>query len=321
MLKGDSAQGGSETILSPHHTICLPEDPAGIFARNELWAVYVFHLLGEAEAEGLIHLAEQHAEQHGWSTGRHKHYPTTDIAVTPHTAALHAALSPIVTSTILPTLANHYAFAASELRIRDLFVVKYEAGAAGVQDRLNPHRDGNLLSFSILLSKPTDFDGGGLRFHSLGPECDACSPSAHRMGCPRCNGVGRLTIPHVGRGDLTAHCGKLLHEGAPVVRGRRYVVVGFVIVDSPRVNAEFLANSRVANMTASGAKADHVCVGTALFSTQAAPAGCPGMQPAMLRSAPVDEQWTRSTWSGESEPERGESRGGEDDLSSQMFGM
>ena len=240
----------------PHTRYWLPDDPSGTFKRNELWAVLLFHLLTAREAVALIRLAEEHAAKHGWSTRRHRNYPTTDIAVAPDTApALHAALAPLVDARILPILAHYYSFALAELSMGDLFVVKYEAAAAtGVQDRLAPHRDGNLLSFSILLSDPhSDFDGGGLRFHSLGPECDncgsrqraasqreacgvggilaACLPSV----CAKCNNVGRLVLSDVGIGDLTTHCGKLLHEAARVSRGRRFVVIGFVHVRSPRI--------------------------------------------------------------------------------------
>lgn len=41
-------------------------------------------------------------------------------------------------------------------------------GAIGYQDRLPPHRDGNLLSFNITLSALGSFEGGGTLFHSLG---------------------------------------------------------------------------------------------------------------------------------------------------------
>ena len=153
---------------------------------------------------------------------------------------------------------------------------RYEAGAPGVQDRLAPHRDGNLLSFSILLSEPSTFDGGGLRFHSLGPICPACGGKPRegcRLACVACGGVGRLAIRGVGRGDLTTHCGKLLHEGYRVTRGRRYVVVGFVICDAPTVDQHFVNHSELANRSASGKEADHEVVGRALLKQQHAPGG------------------------------------------------
>ena len=289
------------TLRKPRVQLWLADDPTGTFERNSLWAVNVFPLLGKAEAEAIILCAESHAEEHGWAVQRHRHYPTTDIAIHPEGApALHAALHPHVEAVVLPTLARQYGFTIGELSMRDLFLVKYEAAAAGahVQDRLRPHRDGNLLSFSILLSDPSTFDGGGLRFHSLGPRCRACDRACeaavdagsarHDLGgsgssssgrptdcmpvsasdralasraaadsCTACGGVGRLAIPAVRQGDLTTHCGKLLHEALPVSRGRRYVVVGFVNVDSERVDVEWLRSSTLANTSTIGSWADY----------------------------------------------------------------
>ena len=265
----DSASPSPPALPSPHSQIWLDDDPSGHYHRTELWAVLLFKLLDGHQAEALISLAEQHAAAHGWSTGRHKYYPTTDIAVGPDTApALHSAIWPLIDGCVLPLLAKHFSFHMHELSMRDLFVVKYEASRRDVQDHLAPHRDGNLLSFSVLLSDPAEFDGGGLRFHSLGPTCKACSSTPrqhqHLSSCSHCNGTGRLAIPGVGRGDLTLHCGKLLHEGAPVLRGKRYLIVGFVIVTSPRVDLEFVATSQMANTSASGRWADHQVVGQAL---------------------------------------------------------
>ena len=181
---------------------------------------------------------------------------------------------------------------------------EHKADAVGPQDRLAFHRDGSLLSFSILLSDPADFDGGGLRFHSLGPPCHACEgaepcsgstcaacvaaaaaaaavaaaplgadssaiaaaayneaaaeASAHM--CKQCGGVGRAVVPGVGRGDLSAHCGKLLHEGGRVTRGIRYLLVGFVRVKSPRIDHSFVEGSVYANSASRGGESDYEIV-------------------------------------------------------------
>ena len=274
--------------LVPHTQLRLDEDPSCSFAYSPLWDVKIFRCLAQSDCVNLIHLAEAHARaQGGWSTNRHKHHPTTDIAVSECTA-LQATLAPIINDIVLPTMATHYGFSSNALSMRDLFVVKYEAGHS-TQDRLRPHRDGNLLSFSLLLSDPSSFDGGGLRFHSVGPKCDFCGGCV--SNCPRCDGAGREAIC-VGQGDLTTHCGKLLHEGVRVLRGTRYVVVGFVVVESPLVDVQFVANSMIANSSSNGKWADHECVGAALRA----------------KCQAVGETWQR--------PERG----GEHDLASQMYG-
>ena len=142
-------------LQTPRSSYWLPDDPSGTFERSPLWAVLLFPLLYDDEADRLIAEAEAHVAVHGWSTRRHAFHPTTDIPVAgPDVApALHAVLRPLVDDVVLPTLALHYNFEVVELTLRDLFLVKYEAGVEGVQDRLRPHRDGCLLSFSILLSE------------------------------------------------------------------------------------------------------------------------------------------------------------------------
>jgi predicted 2-oxoglutarate/Fe(II)-dependent dioxygenase YbiX len=119
---------------------------------------------------------------------------------------------------IFPTLAAYYGFDPSELHYMDLFLVRYDADSSGAQRALRAHRDRSLLSFNILLSEPSDFDGGGTSFDVLGGE--VVHPS------------------HIG--DLTIHPGKARHSGVAVSRGVRHVIVGFVGVRSPRVDLAFL---------------------------------------------------------------------------------
>ena len=98
-------------LLTPHSTLWLPDDPSGTFARSSLWAVHIFRLLEPHETRALVALALEHAAANGWSTRRHKHHPTTDIAVERETApALHGAVKPLVARVVLPTLALHYGF-------------------------------------------------------------------------------------------------------------------------------------------------------------------------------------------------------------------
>ncbi len=218
----DDEEPSSDEPLSEPHTIVWPDDDH----THVLWSVRVFHLLSATTARLIVHLAETHASAiGGWRTTRHAHFPTTDFALeaqscAPTMRALDDLVRPIVNTVVLPTLALHYQ-CAEVLTVRDLFLVRYEAStaAAPTQDRLPLHRDGNLLSFSIMLSEPgVDFDGGGLRFVSVGPR----------------DGFGdRQPIAGVGCGDLTLHCGKLLHEALRIRRGRRYLIVGFVHVAVP----------------------------------------------------------------------------------------
>ena len=72
----------------------------------------------------------------------------------------------------------------------------------------------SLLSFNFALND--DFEGGGTRFNVL-----------------------NKTV-NISQGDVVMHSGKCLHAGRQTTRGIRYIIVGFVQVDSKRVNYPFI---------------------------------------------------------------------------------
>ena len=171
----------SQPSPSPYCSFHLPDDASGTFERGPLWGVHLLHLLELEDIAHIRSLAAAHVNEHGWSTSRHRHHPTTDFAVD-EAPALDLWLRPLVQTVILPVMARLYAFEeeGERLSIRDLFYVRYDAAA---QDRLSAHRDGTLLSFSVLLSEPgRDFEGGGTRFSSLGGACEACGCGSAASG-------------------------------------------------------------------------------------------------------------------------------------------
>ena len=166
-------------------------------------------------------LAEKHAEEHGWQTKRHLMHNTTDFSVK-DSPVLWSLLEPIMLETVLPTLQRLY-FPYAEcvmpdeslaLHVADLFCVKYSAMG---QRHLSAHRDGSLLSFSILVNDPSDFRGGGTHFAAL-------------------NKVVRPTMV----GDLVTHSGQLLHSGVATTDGERWILVGFVKCPGANVRESFV---------------------------------------------------------------------------------
>jgi predicted 2-oxoglutarate/Fe(II)-dependent dioxygenase YbiX len=87
-----------------------------------------------------------------------------------------------------------------KLNVKDLFVVKYKENA---QNYLDMHQDGSFLSFNILLSDPIEFEGGGTYFDD------------------------GLTA-HLEQGDILIHSSRVKHSGLPIVKGTRYLLVGFL---------------------------------------------------------------------------------------------
>lgn len=114
------------------------------------------------------------------------------------------------------------------MRFRDLFFVKYEA-ARGEQSGLDLHRDGSIVSFNILLNPRSEFDGGGTYFEAADRTCE------------------------IEQGDCLLHSGQLRHAGREVTRGVRFILVGFVDVVGPPVDALIRAACDKAAAAASAA--------------------------------------------------------------------
>ena len=160
-----------------------------------------------------IATAEAWAERSGgWTTARHYSVATTDVPLIElpellpsFNEALHAAL--------LPALASLYPKAAplaSRLRVLDCFLVRYDAKA---QNSLSLHTDQSLLSFTIALNEPSEYEGGGTFFRGLGRAVDA--PAA---------------------GHAVMFPGKVEHAGQAITRGRRYIIVLFMGYEANRMS-------------------------------------------------------------------------------------
>lgn len=155
----------------------------------------------------MVAVAEANASW--WTSKRHKGFPTNDIELpTRDDESQHALhnISAAVRDRVWPLLRTSFSLPeeAAELHFRDLFLVRYHPAG---QSELDMHRDGSTLSFSIALSPPDAYEGGGIEFELLptGPIRTA-------------------------QGALVLHPSRLSHRGAKVVGGSRYVLVGFVVV-------------------------------------------------------------------------------------------
>lgn len=112
---------------------------------------------------------------------------------------------------LLPALASRYQQAAphvSKLSVLDGFLVKYSANG---QNKLPTHADQSLLSFTISLNDPSEYEGGGTWFARLGRAIDA--PAA---------------------GHVIMFPGRVEHGGNPITAGTRYVIVLFMGYDDNR---------------------------------------------------------------------------------------
>ena len=118
-----------------------------------------------AEVESILSTVRR--DDFPWTVARHKNYPTTDV----ETAAVpwvDMLLQPRLRDTLLPTIAETFQVDASQLLLRDSFIIKYEAHASEaalpVQSSLGAHWDESCFSFVVQLNGLDEFRGGGTKF-------------------------------------------------------------------------------------------------------------------------------------------------------------
>ena len=190
--------------------------------------IHVESLLTDAETRTCLDLATSHGKDSGrWERPdsiRHATYATCDFAVE-ECATMEQYLQSIhFDRRVMTRLEARYGIPVHDMSYLDLFCAHYQGGAAtnGGMDRLEAHRDGSILSFTITLTPPEMYQGGGTFFDALRDE-----PPDGVVLCH--NGV--IRPPRAG--DCVLHCGKILHGADVVTSGERTVLVGFVEVASP----------------------------------------------------------------------------------------
>jgi hypothetical protein len=156
----------------------------------------------------IINESERYAEKNGgWTTKRHHNYPTTDLPVEKIASIFGLVLQTM--KTVVTKVKKSFGLHDDIIiNIQDLFVVKYKDSG---QNYLDMHHDGSFLSFNILLSDKTEFEGGGTYFDD------------------------GLTA-YLEQGDILIHSSRIKHAGLPITKGTRYLLVGFLNIDIPLPN-------------------------------------------------------------------------------------
>tara|TARA_B100001964_G_C14110959_1_gene543797 strand:+ start:147 stop:899 length:753 start_codon:yes stop_codon:yes gene_type:complete len=163
-------------------------------------SIYRVPFLDAAECEFILSEADAIAANVGWSHHRHANYPTPDLPLS-ELPRVWERLRPCLERGLFPLLQTVYGLRRSGWFCLDLFVVSYRAEH---QRSLDVHEDSSLLTVSIMLSDIDAFTGGGLHL----PDAD-------------------ITI-HSIRGEALIHAGKWQHQGLPINRGRRDLLVCFL---------------------------------------------------------------------------------------------
>ena len=246
LLRHLLAPSGSE------HAVPIGSPRAGLHVFAPHGAVSRFERFGlrplaipRSTCERLLDFLRHPDQSEAWTHHRHEQHATTDIPLDDgSTATCHSGsglgggggggalrwldieLDELgFVDQVLADIVRLYGVEPSSLLLREMFVVQYSAlseddsvprhlrGASlshayssqmHARDRLEPHRDSSWFSFVVALNDVgIDFDGGGTALRTAPPINVPCG------GC--------LTF-----------VGQQLHSAAPVTRGRRFCLTGFV---------------------------------------------------------------------------------------------
>ena len=162
------------------------------------------NLLTTEQCKQIIDIAEDYASVYGWTTNRHEHYPTTDNLIT---VDMHPKLFDWITYTthtaVFPILRRTFDIEETELRIHELFIVKYDGDNMESQNYLEPHTD--ITEFSFVIALNDNYQGGGTNFVDLDQHFQIKSGSALIFSGKRNR-----------------------HEGKATTKGVRYIITGFI---------------------------------------------------------------------------------------------
>ena len=216
---------------------------------SPLHHIHVIPILSDTETAHCYQLAHKHAAATGcWERPdreRHSAYSTCDFAVEECDALTNYLTHEIgFHDRLWGHLSRLYGVDVDDMIYQDLFCAQYQArqndtpdALTTSMDRLEPHRDGTLLSFSLTLSSPDAFQGGGTLFDALRDVQVNEGGTSH--GVLRSGGVVRP----LRAGDAVLHSGKILHGADVVTAGERTVLVGFVDVAEWSIRPGVLANA------------------------------------------------------------------------------
>ena len=192
--------------------------PPDNFAADELARVTIKPLISATECASMIADAEAHASWH--TAGRSAHYASragASVSILDLPDAL-ALVNERLLPALLPALGDAFptGMLNADIRLQEARLVKYNATAG--QTELGMHRDGPVVTATVALNAPQEYEGGGTLIEALGWDAAAAF--------------------RVERGCAVLHPGSVRHGGAELTAGIRYILVCFLfdatVVDHDR---------------------------------------------------------------------------------------
>ena len=186
--------------------------------QSRLGGVRLTDVATADECDWVISTAEAHnTAKGGWACRQPRYAPAGTAANAVRAPDMLVADEPRLLEwlnrrceeTILPTLEAQFGLPASELWLYDTFILKFSGRPGERGLGIHVDDDGLGISFNVLLSDPSAFEGGGTRF----------PPNAYTED---------EVVYAPQRGQMLSHYGGLRHASVPCTSGLRYIMVGFL---------------------------------------------------------------------------------------------
>lgn len=231
------------------------------YPRSALHQIYVYQILSQEETNTILQMAQNHNERTNcWSTKdteRHTRYSTADFCVEECAILANYLQNTVQFETRMWNLiSNLYDIRVQDLQFQDLFCAHYRGGredinedndkndhqpASSIMDHLALHRDGSIISFTIVLSDAESYTGGGTVFDALKNYHPFMNQSLHHHDEFLNSTTGVIRVKKPGQGVI--HCGKALHGAHLVTSGSRTTLTGFVDVNEKCVRPNVISNA------------------------------------------------------------------------------
>ncbi len=167
--------------------------------------IYFANIFNERFCDTMVQIAEN-IEERRWHTDRHPSYPTTDIEL--HEVGLDNLYAQVLRDFMFPLAIETYQLEGSkpEDYFAENFLIKYTPDK---QNHLTIHNDSSMFTFNVSLNN--DFQGGGIFFEK------------HNLTLQPMPGGAVLNPGMIG----------YKHGAKPIVSGKRYMLISFVLEKQP----------------------------------------------------------------------------------------
>jgi hypothetical protein len=183
-----------------------------VYVVDEAAGVFVFNLLSASECDDIVAGAENHISTVGNDSNKNWRkiytYTKMDLPMDDlEEVDLFKGMKDKLMTNICSVVGGYYGCDQKSLRPRtwkEPHLLKYTFESPVPHCGVEMHFDGCHVTWNLMLSRSTDYDGGGTYIRRLGK-----------------------TIK-LNQGQVLVHPGELFHKGVDITRGTRYLVVCFV---------------------------------------------------------------------------------------------